>query len=140
MYKLLGCIAQQHDWRLLVLAGFVCCLSGIAAIHLFRRAHSTISIQVFWLVAAGLVTGTGIWATHFIAMLAYQPGVEMAYDILLTVYSLLATISDRDDALYRNVRAANAGRDFLVLSVRRGFDPIWCRLGRGCCLNRKPGG
>ncbi len=93
MYKVLGCITQQHDWRLLALAGFVCCLSGIAAIHLFRRARSTRSIQVFWLAAAGLVTGAGIWATHFIAMLAYQPGVEIAYDILLTVYSLLATIS-----------------------------------------------
>ena len=28
-----------------------------------------------WLALAGAATGCGIWATHFIAMLAYEPGV-----------------------------------------------------------------
>src|SRR5262249_48889006 len=35
-------------------------------------------------------TGSGIWATHFIAMLAYEPGIEIAYNIGLTSLSLLA--------------------------------------------------
>jgi len=36
------------------------------------------------------VTGAGIWATHFIAMLAYDPGVGIAYNVALTALSLLA--------------------------------------------------
>jgi diguanylate cyclase (GGDEF)-like protein/PAS domain S-box-containing protein len=36
------------------------------------------------------VTGCGIWATHFIAMLAYEPGVATAYDVGLTAVSLVA--------------------------------------------------
>ena len=35
------------------------------------------------------MTGYGIWATHFIAMLAYDPGLAMAYNIGLTALSLL---------------------------------------------------
>ena len=34
--------------------------------------------------------GSGIWATHFIAMLAYQPGMPVGYDVFLTVLSLLS--------------------------------------------------
>src|SRR5450755_4225218 len=91
MGQILGCLTQQHDWRLLVLACTVCCLAGIASIHVFRRAHSGPRVQVFWLATAGLVAASGIWATHFIAMLAYRPGVDVAYGIPLTILSLLAT-------------------------------------------------
>ena len=33
-----------------------------------------------WLVAAGFVSGTGIWSTHFLAMLAYEPHLPIGYD------------------------------------------------------------
>ncbi|MCX7321472.1 MAG: diguanylate cyclase, partial [Hyphomicrobiales bacterium] len=44
-----------------------------------------------WLVAAGVVTGFGTWATHFIAMLAYRPGFELNYDLVITACSLIAS-------------------------------------------------
>jgi diguanylate cyclase (GGDEF)-like protein/PAS domain S-box-containing protein len=90
MDRVLNCVSQQHDWRLVALAGIVCCLSGVAAIHLYRRAYTGGRIQTTWAITAGVVTGCGIWATHFIGILAYQPGVAIAFDIPLTVLSLLA--------------------------------------------------
>ncbi|WP_246775434.1 EAL domain-containing protein [Methylobacterium aquaticum] len=45
-----------------------------------------------WLATAALAGGTGIWATHFIAMLAFSPGLASAYDIGLTGLSLLIGI------------------------------------------------
>jgi len=45
-----------------------------------------------WICVAGIATGFGIWATHFIAMLAYSPNIQSAYNIFLTVVSLLAAI------------------------------------------------
>jgi diguanylate cyclase (GGDEF)-like protein/PAS domain S-box-containing protein len=36
--------------------------------------------------------GFGIWATHFIAMLAYDPGIGAGYNVALTVLSLLIAI------------------------------------------------
>jgi len=38
-------------------------------------------------IAAAVVTGCGAWATHSIALLAFQPGVPVAYDVGLTVIS-----------------------------------------------------
>ena len=45
-----------------------------------------------WLAVAATSTGFGIWATHFIAMLAFSPGIPSAYNIALTVLSLIVAI------------------------------------------------
>jgi diguanylate cyclase (GGDEF)-like protein len=41
----------------------------------------------------GGAIGYGIWATHFIAMLAYDPGVGTGYDAALTASSLLVAMA-----------------------------------------------
>jgi methyl-accepting chemotaxis protein len=90
MFRVLSCLTTEHDWRLVVVAGAVCFLASLTAIHLFNRARANeFRRRIGWLVAAGLVTGSGIWATHFIAMLAYEPGMTIAYNVGLTVVSLL---------------------------------------------------
>jgi NO-binding membrane sensor protein with MHYT domain len=43
-------------------------------------------------VVSAISTGFGIWATHFVAMLAYAPGIPSGYNITLTVLSLVAAI------------------------------------------------
>ena len=91
MFRILDCLTTQHDWRLVAVAGVVCFFASLTAITLFHRARSTKGrARTVWLAAAGAATGCGIWATHFLAMLAYQPGMPVAYDINLTIVSLLA--------------------------------------------------
>ena len=93
MFRVLSCLNNDHDWRLVVLAAIVCFLASLAAINLLHRARATEGwVRATWVVTAGAATGCGIWATHFIAMLAYNPGVPTGYDINLTVLSLLAAI------------------------------------------------
>jgi NO-binding membrane sensor protein with MHYT domain/methyl-accepting chemotaxis protein len=91
MFRVFNCLATQHDLRLVVLAGLVCLLSSMTAITLLSRARSTAGrTRLIWIAAAGAASGCGIWATHFIAMLAYDPNVPVAYDIDLTILSFLA--------------------------------------------------
>jgi diguanylate cyclase (GGDEF)-like protein len=91
MYRILNCLGVEHDWRLVALAGLVCFLASLAAINMFQRARANEDrARVIWTAAAGTATGCGIWATHFIAMLAYDPGIAVSYDVGLTVLSLLA--------------------------------------------------
>jgi diguanylate cyclase (GGDEF)-like protein len=93
MFRILSCLGGEHDLRLVVLAGCVCFLASIVAINLFRRASAASGrARLAWLVLAGAATGCGIWATHFIAMLAYEPGIDLAYDITLTSLSLALAI------------------------------------------------
>ncbi len=94
MFRVLTCLTGEHDLRLVVLAGLVCFLASYAAINLFNRARATARLaRAIWVLGAGLATGFGIWSTHFIAMLAYEPGVPIAYDVLLTAFSLVAAVS-----------------------------------------------
>src|ERR1700733_4250513 len=90
MFRVFNCLTTQHDLRLVVVAGVVCFLSSLTAITLFHRARSTTNrSRAIWIAATGAASGCGIWATHFVAMLAYDPAVPVAYNIDLTVMSLL---------------------------------------------------
>src|ERR1700704_2077154 len=96
MFRVLTCLTTEHDWRLVVVAGVICLLASLVAVNLFHRAQATGGrIRAIWIVTAGAVSGYGIWATHFIAMLAYDPGLAMAYNIGLTALSLLVAAAVR---------------------------------------------
>ncbi|WP_278070530.1 bifunctional diguanylate cyclase/phosphodiesterase [Brevundimonas sanguinis] len=45
-----------------------------------------------WVFLGALAGGATIWCTHFVAMIAYRPGVEIAYEPLLTGVSLAIAI------------------------------------------------
>src|SRR6187397_1496020 len=94
MFRVLSCLTVEHDWRLVILAGLVCFLASLAAVSLFRRAAASQGwVRAAWLTLAGAATGCGIWATHFIAMLAYEPSVPVAYNIGLTAASLAVAMA-----------------------------------------------
>jgi NO-binding membrane sensor protein with MHYT domain/methyl-accepting chemotaxis protein len=91
MFRVLTCLTTEHDWRLVIVAGVVCFFASLTAISLFTRARAADGrARAIWSLAAGAAAGAGIWATHFVAMLAYDPGVSIAYNIGLTVLSLIA--------------------------------------------------
>ena len=94
MLTVLGCITQQHDLRLVALAGALCLFACATAMNMLARARAAVERQRdYWLAAAGLVTGSGIWATHFIAMLAYRAGMDVNYDVSGTVLSALIAVT-----------------------------------------------
>jgi diguanylate cyclase (GGDEF)-like protein len=91
MLRVASCLTTQHDLRLVLLAAAICVLTSIVAINLLHRALATQErTRVLWLITTGIAAGYGIWATHFIAMLAFAPGLPAGYDLPLTIYSLLA--------------------------------------------------
>ena len=84
---------REHDLRLVVLAAVICALSSYTAISLLHHVRrSGAHMWWVWLAVAATSTGFGIWATHFIAMLAFSPGVATAYNIELTALSLIIAI------------------------------------------------
>ncbi len=95
MDAVLGCLINQHDPRLLVAAVGLCLLSCITARIMVLRAHAlqTMRLRLPWLVGAGMVSGAGIWATHFVAMLAYLAPLPLAFDPVLTIVSIVIAIA-----------------------------------------------
>ncbi len=94
MFHAINGLSSEHDWRLVILAGAVCFLSTFTAISLFHRACAlNRRARLAWLLVAGAATGCGVWATHFIAMLALKIGFAVSYDVVLTLLSLVVAIA-----------------------------------------------
>ena len=93
MLRVYACIVGEHDLRLVVLAGLICFLAAFTAFSIVEQARRADRRRLAWLVAAGFVSGTGIWSTHFLAMLAYEPHLPIGYDPGLTLVSVIAAMA-----------------------------------------------
>ncbi|PVM73016.1 EAL domain-containing protein [Caulobacter radicis] len=93
MLKVLTCLTGQHDFRLVLVAGLVCFAACFTAFRLFSRLRGARGlVRGAWLLLTGLVAGSGVWATHFIAMVAYDPGLKTGYSPAGTLLSLMIAV------------------------------------------------
>lgn len=94
MFSVIACIRDDHDWRLIVAAAIVCLAGSVATMLLLLRARrSEGSQRSLWIAASGFACGVGVWSTHFIAMLAYDGGVPVAYGLWGTALSVVVAIA-----------------------------------------------
>ena len=93
MLQVYDCITQQHDLRLVIVAGFICFLASYTAFSLIGRAvEAGPRARVWWIGAGAFATGSGVWATHFIAMIAFQPNLPAGYQVGPTLLSILVAV------------------------------------------------
>ncbi|WP_323762168.1 EAL domain-containing protein [Maricaulis sp.] len=93
MYRVYYCLTVEHDLGLVAVAALLCALSALAAMFIVRRAREAeAGRQSAWLLFAGFVTGTGIWGTHFVSMLAYETVVPISFGLVETIVSLCLAI------------------------------------------------
>ena len=93
MYRVLTCLTTEHNLWLVLLAGIICLMASHMAMLLVQRGRQRQgTARWLWLSVAGASGGFGIWSTHFIGMLAYDPGVVMGYEAQLTLLSLAMAI------------------------------------------------
>lgn len=94
MQSIASCLSQHHDRSLILLAAAVCIIGVYACFALGAHSRrSTSPYKARWATVALVAAGCTAWATHFIALLAFQPGTAAAFDPLLTGFSLLAAIA-----------------------------------------------
>lgn len=85
-------VHQSYNMLLVVLSYVVAVLGSFTALQLAVAIPVARTASQRWgaVLAAGAAVGIGaIWAMHFIAMLACDTGMEVAYDMPLTVLSAL---------------------------------------------------
>jgi diguanylate cyclase (GGDEF)-like protein/PAS domain S-box-containing protein len=93
MLTVYNCVVHAHDLRLVGLAAVICLLASFTAINLLHHVRNSAGqMRTVWLGVSATSTGFGIWATHFIAMLAFSPGIPNAYNVALTFLSLIVAI------------------------------------------------
>jgi PAS domain S-box-containing protein len=83
------CMPYRHDAWLVGLSYLVATFAAYTAFDLIGRvrAAETPLARFFWLITAGLSMGFGIWAMHFIAMLAVEIRTQIRFDLWITALS-----------------------------------------------------
>ncbi len=86
--------SMSHNLFLVVLSYMIAAVSAYAAIELARRVNSTNrTAQNMWILAGGATLGLGIWAMHFIAMLAHEGLRPVTYSMPLVFLSVVIAMA-----------------------------------------------
>ena len=98
--RLVDCLTTAHNPALVALAALVCVLGSWITISLLKRVRSTrAGARIAWVFLGAVAGGATVWCTHFVAMIAYEPGVLVTYEPGLTGVSLLVAIAGSGAAL-----------------------------------------
>ncbi len=93
MFSVIACIRDNHDGRLVIAAVIVSLVGSLTAmLLLFRAQECDVGQRKLWIGTSAFACGIGVWATHFIAMLAYDGGMPISYDFSLTFLSVFLSI------------------------------------------------
>lgn len=93
MFNVLECVIHQHDLRLVLIAALVCILGNICLFVVLNRSrHCVDARRRHWLIVSAVAEGVGIWATHFVAMLAYRGSMPIRFDVGLTLLSVAMAV------------------------------------------------
>jgi len=103
-------IVGTNDSILVVLSVLIAIFASYTALDLAGRIHASRGwIRRIWLSAAAVAMGGGIWAMHFVAMLAFSmPGMTVSYDPGLTILSLLLAVAVTGAGFVVMVRAPDS--------------------------------
>lgn len=78
----------EYHVGMVILSILIGIFTSYVALHLINRDATSTRNDKFWLVSASLVMGGGVWAVHFIGMLAVHIKVTVTYNIWLVLASL----------------------------------------------------
>jgi diguanylate cyclase (GGDEF)-like protein/PAS domain S-box-containing protein len=87
-------IPFHYSVALVVLSYLVAAFGAYTSFQLIERVHAALTVRArrAWLVTAGFAMGCGIWAMHFIAMLAVQMPMHVGYDVWITIVSATCAV------------------------------------------------
>jgi diguanylate cyclase (GGDEF)-like protein len=91
--RILTCLTQEHDLRIVALAALICALGAYVTVRLFLQMREAEGkARDAWRMLGAMAAGPTIWCTHFVAMLAYRPDLDVAYEPRLTGVSFMIAV------------------------------------------------
>ena len=111
-----------YDITLVLLSILVSIVASYTAFILIERIRSAKNTQqhVIWLIIGSFSLGSGIWAMHFIGMIAFTLPVAVAYDIQITLWSLIPVLISSAIVLHWNQHANRLRRQLVIQSILLG--------------------
>ena len=110
-------LTGYYETPLVLVSVLVAIAASYSALGLAGRvAQSRGRSMLAWTVGGAVAMGSGIWAMHFIGMLAFRLPIPLAFDIPITILSLLLPVAASGLALWQ-VSRPNLGALRLTVSA-----------------------
>lgn len=94
-------LVSHYNHILVVISFVVAILAAYTALNMAGRVAGSQGIAArIWLAGGGVAMGIGIWAMHFIGMLAMDLAMSMSYDVAITALSMAIAIVSSMFALW----------------------------------------
>ncbi len=95
-------LQAEYIWVLVLISYCSACMAAYTAWGMSKqfRLYRTQPKGYIWLLGGAFTMGLGIWAMHFIAMLAYQLPIPVAYNLETTLISVFPAILASFAAIY----------------------------------------
>lgn len=113
---------STYNIPLVLLSVVTAIFASFVALQISERVISatTITSKIVWLIPGALALGGGVWAMHFIGMLAFSLPCGISYDPLITLLSMIPGILASAVALWVISHRALTLRMLLVGGVLMG--------------------
>ncbi len=86
-------LVSQYDQLLVVISFVVAILASYTALNMAGRVVGSTGVAArIWLTGGGIAMGIGIWAMHFIGMLAMDVSMRLNYNLPQTALSMFIAI------------------------------------------------
>lgn len=110
-----------YDHRLVALSVLIAIFASHAALDLAGRVTAASGrARAAWLSGGAVAMGCGIWAMHYVGMLAFHLPIPVGYDWRVVLLSFLAAVAASAVALYVVSREKVGMADYLTGSVIMG--------------------
>ena len=111
-----------YNPSLVALSIAIAVLASYTALDLGGRVRgASLGARWGWVGAASLAMGGGIWAMHFVGMLAFEMGMPVVYEVGLTLLSFAVAVGSTGAAFAWVTRPRARARDILVSGPLMGL-------------------
>jgi diguanylate cyclase (GGDEF)-like protein len=115
LLTIIQCMREMHDARLMLVAGVVCAIGIYASFAIGHHAARAIgSARTSWGLVSIVSSGSTAWATHFIVLLAFKPGMPAAFEPVLTIISLACAIIGIGAGVWISIRSRQRWQQFVA--------------------------
>jgi diguanylate cyclase (GGDEF)-like protein len=115
LLTVIQCMRDMHDARLMIVAGLVCAIGIYASFAIgHHAARATGSARTSWGLVSIVSSGSTAWATHFIVLLAFKPGMPAAFEPVLTAISLTCAIVGIGIGVWISIRSRQRWQQFVA--------------------------
>jgi PAS domain S-box-containing protein len=119
-------INGTYNIYLVLLSFIIAIIASYTALDLAGRMQTAPGrVRWVWLLGGAVAMGTGIWSMHFVAMLAFQLPLPVAYDVITTLLSLVYAIIASGIALWLLSRSASGLLPFVGGGICMGAAIAW---------------